>query len=84
MLISPISKRRELSLEDDEQDIALETSQLMIQSPTGATTMGNMNKRPRYEPNWTFDNLCTHPCSPLAAIDLEVRPLFNFQYKTRI
>ncbi|KAL0145043.1 hypothetical protein V8B55DRAFT_1458014 [Mucor lusitanicus] len=33
------------------------------------------NKRPRYEPSWTLDNLCTHPCSPLAAIDLE--SIFN-------
>jgi hypothetical protein len=62
MLLSPISKRREV--DDDEQ----ETHQLMIRSPHG-----DMNKRPRYESSWTLDNLCTHPCSPLASIDLEVR-----------
>jgi hypothetical protein len=77
MLLSPISKRREVSLEDDGQDIALETSQLMIRSPAGATSMGNMNKRPRYEPSWTLDNLCTHPYSPLASIDLEVDFVFD-------
>ncbi|KAI8079669.1 uncharacterized protein B0P05DRAFT_541525 [Gilbertella persicaria] len=68
MMLSPIvSKRKSFSvLENEEHDIALETSQLMICSP---------NKRPRHEPSWTFDNLCTHPCSPLATIDLE--SIFN-------
>lgn len=64
MLLSPMGKRRELEGGDD---ISLETSQLMIRSPNVGTS-----KRPRYEPSWTIDDLCTHPCSPLAAIDLEV------------
>jgi hypothetical protein len=82
MILSPIGKRRELSSEEDEQDdIALETSQLMIRSPPPLSNqhyhhhtnhINNSNKRPRYEPGWTLDNLCTHPCSPLASIDLEV------------
>ncbi|KAG2200679.1 hypothetical protein INT47_005835 [Mucor saturninus] len=68
MLLSPIGKRREI----EGDDISLETSQLMIRSPTHGTSH---LKRPRYEPSWTIDDLCTHPCSPLAAIDLE--SIFN-------
>ncbi|KAI8346201.1 hypothetical protein BD560DRAFT_338755 [Blakeslea trispora] len=36
---------------------------------------GPSNKRARHEPSWTLDNLCTHPCSPLATIELE--SIFN-------
>jgi hypothetical protein len=84
IMLSPImNKRREMVFEGGEnQDnsIALETNQLMIRSPphhVSASSYGGnhhhqSNKRPRYEPSWTLDNLCTHPCSPLAAIDLEV------------
>lgn len=89
ILSSPIGKRKDLPFEHDnneqqQQDIALETSQLMIRSPPSValpslnhhyyqtTNSNNSNKRPRYEPSWTLDNLCTHPCSPLASIDLEV------------
>lgn len=60
-----LNKRRGLDV--DEQDIALETSQLLIRSPSDYH-----NKRARYEPSWTLDTLCSHPCSPLANIDLEV------------
>jgi hypothetical protein len=67
MVLSPIGKRREI----EGDDISLETSQLMIRSPTNGVGSSN-SKRPRYEPSWTIDDLCTHPCSPLAAIDLEV------------
>jgi hypothetical protein len=67
----PLIGKRRGEFEHDEMnnDISLETSQLMIRSPI---VDSNNNKRPRYEPSWTLDNLCTHPCSPLAAIDLEV------------
>lgn len=68
-----IGKRRGVEFDHDElssNDISLETSQLMIRSPSDNNNSNN--KRPRYEPSWTLDNLCTHPCSPLAAIDLEV------------
>ncbi|KAI8082066.1 Asx homology domain-containing protein [Thamnidium elegans] len=74
MLLSPIGKRREL----EQDDISLETSQLMIRSPTNGVG-GSNHKKARYEPSWTLDNLCTHPCSPLAAIDLEsIFSLSNF------
>ncbi|CAO0801050.1 unnamed protein product [Mucor circinelloides] len=43
--------------------------------PSHHHQLHHSNKRPRYEPSWTLDNLCTHPCSPLAAIDLE--SIFN-------
>lgn len=81
----------------ENSNIALETSQLMIRSPPHHVNaashhhlhrqghlpspaaapshhhhLHHANKRPRHEPSWTLDNLCTHPCSPLAAIDLEV------------
>ncbi|CEP16925.1 hypothetical protein [Parasitella parasitica] len=87
VMLSPMmNKRREIAYEgNDNQDniVALETSQLMIRSPphhiNASSNHGyhhhnhyHSNKRPRYEPSWTLDNLCTHPCSPLAAIDLEV------------
>lgn len=61
-----IGKRRGDCQYSQDDDISLETSQLMIRSPI------DNNKRPRYEAtNWTLDNLCNHPCSPLADIDLE-------------
>lgn len=63
-----IGKRRGDCQYSQDDDISLETSQLMIRSPI------DNNKRPRYEAtNWTLDNLCNHPCSPLADIDLEVK-----------
>jgi hypothetical protein len=70
--MSPIGKRE--FPDDVECDIALQTSQLGIYSPSGY----HSNKRTRYDHtklldnNRMLDNLCSLPCSVLADIDLEV------------
>jgi hypothetical protein len=84
MLISPVNKRRDL--DDEEHDIALETSQLLIRSPLGNDCLNrsHSSKRARYEQNWSFDNLSNHPCSPLASIDLEVITKKSFYFLSHI
>ena len=84
MLFSPmLGKRREY--EEDNTNMALETSQLMIRSPPSHHQQdgyhgANSHKRPRYEPSWTLENLCNHPCSPLASIEMEVNPVVSLAF----
>ncbi|KAI7899952.1 uncharacterized protein BX663DRAFT_477505 [Cokeromyces recurvatus] len=67
------NKRKETSHIEQEIIGPLDTNQTRIHSPKMGhdIIIDNNNKRPRYESNWTLDDLCTHPCSPLASIDLE-------------
>lgn len=75
-MMSPMNKRREIEEE--------EANDLMIRSSSNhhIGMMYNQNKKVRYDhaPHWTIDNLCTHPYSPLATVDLEsVFNVSNFQ-----
>ncbi|KAI8977953.1 Asx homology domain-containing protein [Pilobolus umbonatus] len=77
ILLSPMNKRRDI----DEEE---EANHLMIRSSSNNNGMiyNSNKKKVRYDhaANWTIDNLCTHPYSPLATIDLEsVFNVSNFQ-----
>ncbi|KAI9470880.1 MAG: hypothetical protein EXX96DRAFT_586061 [Benjaminiella poitrasii] len=74
MLASICNNKRKDANKATEQEIGpLDPNQIRIHSPQIGHNMmiDNNNKRPRYESNWTFETLCTHPCSPLASVDLE-------------
>ncbi|KAI8364319.1 hypothetical protein EDC96DRAFT_511307 [Choanephora cucurbitarum] len=66
MNLSPImNKRKSYSVLENDEPV-VETHRLRYASG---------NKRARHEASWTLDNLCTHPCSPLATVELE--SIFN-------